>query len=141
MSRTARQRPAYADRSGLPGTVSVVNARHALRSAVVLATAQFVLMLSSPAYASAVRFRDDGDEPGPPMPLWEGVLVFVVAPIALFAVIALLVYLPSMMHGPRYRPGLGWWASPVWFGGPAAPEARIATARPTTDGGGASARW
>ncbi len=105
----------------------------------MLATASVATLTASPAFAGT--FRDDGDEPGPPMPVWQAILVFVGIPLALFALIALLVYLPSMMHGPRYRPGVGWWAAPVWFGGPAAAEARIAAATPTADGGGAGARW
>ena len=33
------------------------------------------------------------------------ILVLVVIPVALFALITLLVYLPSMMKGERYQPG------------------------------------
>lgn len=73
----------------------------------------------------------------------ETLLVFVVAPAALFVIIALLVLAPSMTRGPRYRPGLGWWAAPVWFNGPSHDDidAAVRAAIPTTDGGGASARW
>jgi hypothetical protein len=45
-------------------------------------------------------------------------LVLVVAPLALFALIWLLVYLPSMTHGQKYRPGQAWRGEPEWFGGP-----------------------
>jgi hypothetical protein len=65
--------------------------------------------------------------------------------LALFAIIALLVMLPSLAKGPRYRPGLSWWASPVWFGGPADPDAvsaeRLAQIKPTEGAGGTRARW
>ena len=74
--------------------------------------------------------------------------VFVGIPVGLFVIIALLVSLPTIVGGPRYRPGVTWWASPVWFGGPegldsATPE-EIASALPEqapTSGGGTSARW
>jgi len=66
---------------------------------------------------------------------------FVLIPLGLFLLIALLVYAPSMTRGSRYRPGLTWWAEPVWFGGPADAEAALAVADPTREGGGTSARW
>lgn len=47
------------------------------------------------------------------------VLVFVGIPALVVAVLALLVFAPSIAKGPRYRPGLSWWAPPVWIGGPA----------------------
>jgi hypothetical protein len=37
-------------------------------------------------------------------------------PLALFAIITLLVYLPSMTRGQR--PGEAWRGEPTWFGGP-----------------------
>jgi hypothetical protein len=46
------------------------------------------------------------------------VLVFVGIPVLVFAVVALLVFASSIASGPRYRPGLSWWAPPVWIGGP-----------------------
>jgi hypothetical protein len=45
-------------------------------------------------------------------------LVFVGIPVLVVAVLALLVFAPSIAKGPRYRPGLSWWAPPVWIGGP-----------------------
>ncbi len=74
----------------------------------------------------------------------ETLLLYVVSPAALFVVIALLVMAPSMSRGPRYRPGVGWWAAPIWFNGPEGHEnldVAVRTAMPTTSGGGASARW
>ena len=46
------------------------------------------------------------------------VLVFVGIPVLVAAVLALLVFASSIAKGPRYRPGLSWWAPPVWIGGP-----------------------
>lgn len=53
----------------------------------------------------------------------QSLLVFAGIPVLFAAVAALLVYAPSIAKGPRYRPGLSWWAPPVWINGP----------RPTTD--------
>ena len=90
------------------------------------------------------------------------VLVFVGIPVLVVAVVALLVFAPSIAHGPRYRPGLSWWAPPVWINGPVAtkpdpanlpelPELTGAPGATVTTGtaatgvarttGGASASW
>jgi hypothetical protein len=45
-------------------------------------------------------------------------LVLVVIPLALFGLIWLLVYLPSMTRGEKYKPGQAWRGEPEWFGGP-----------------------
>jgi hypothetical protein len=80
-------------------------------------------------------------------------LVLVVIPLALFALIWLLVYLPSMSRGERYKPGQAWRSEPEWFGGPRggverldADEQRPAVGAGTGDDqgqarGGASGRW
>jgi hypothetical protein len=47
-------------------------------------------------------------------------LVFVGIPALVVAVLALLVFASSIAQGPRYRPGLSWWAPPVWINGPSA---------------------
>jgi len=96
------------------------------------------LLLPSAAWAAGV---DDGAEPGDGLSVLETLLWFVGAPLALFAVIAVLVSAPSMARGPRYRPGLGWWAAPVWFNGPDDADTAVRRAVPTSGGGGASARW
>lgn len=87
------------------------------------------------------------------------VLVFVGIPVLVFAVVALLVFAPSIATGPRYRPGLSWWAPPVWIGGPSSRPADPTDAPQLTAGdeaddtpatagtgvarttGGASASW
>ncbi|WP_185443948.1 aa3-type cytochrome oxidase subunit CtaJ [Kribbella qitaiheensis] len=95
-------------------------------------------------------------------PLLSGhtLLVFVGIPALVIAVVALLVFASSIASGPRYRPGLSWWAPPVWIGGPEPvkpnpanlPElptaSTPATGTPATAGtgiarttGGASASW
>ena len=76
-------------------------------------------------------------------------LVLGVAPLALFVLICLLVYLPSMAHGERYRPSEVWRHDPEWFGGPrggleSLPEGAESTqASLTASGpsGGTSGKW
>jgi hypothetical protein len=52
------------------------------------------------------------------MSLLNILLLFVGIPLLLTALIVVLVYAPSTARGPRYRPGLSWWAEPEWFDGP-----------------------
>lgn len=95
----------------------------------------------APATAALAANFDDGQDPGPGLSVLQTVLIFVGIPALLFVVITLLVVAPSMARGPRYRPGLGWWAAPVWFNGPDDADTAVRTAIATTGGGGASARW
>lgn len=97
--------------------------------------------VSAVAPALATVGRDDGSEPGDGLSVVETLLWFVGLPLLLFVVIALLVMAPSMARGPRYRPGLGWWAAPVWFNGPEDADTAVRQATPSTGAGGASARW
>ncbi|GAA3371651.1 hypothetical protein GCM10020367_23170 [Streptomyces sannanensis] len=63
--------------------------KNALRAgAVATGSTLMMLLMSSPALALT---RDDGDQPGSGLSVAETVGLFVVAPIALFAVIAGLV--------------------------------------------------
>lgn len=118
-----------------------MTARTALRTAAATATTALVLLSASPV--GAVVHHDDGDASGKGLSALQTLLIFAGIPIGLFVVISLLVMAPSMARGPRYRPGLGWWAAPVWFNGPddADSAVRHATATPKNEGGGASARW
>ena len=98
-----------------------------------------LLLAAAPAWA-----RDDGEPPGEALGAIETLLIYVAAPGALFVLIALLVLAPSMSRRPRYRPGVDWWAAPIWFNGPGDQgdlDAAVRAAVPTMDGGGASARW
>jgi hypothetical protein len=120
-----------------------VNARTLFRAAIMASAAVVMMAATSPVFA---QNRDDGDDPGQQLTVLENLLLFVVAPLGLFLLISLLVLAPSIAKGPRYRPGLSWWAEPVWFSGPSGLEAGdtdsiIRAAEPTRDGGGASARW
>jgi hypothetical protein len=84
--------------------------------------------------------------PGPGINTWLAILIFVGVPLALFGVIAALVYGPGVARRPRYRPGSREWGyPPVWIGGPDEPEA-VLTHTPADSviearGGGAGAGW
>jgi hypothetical protein len=67
------------------------NRRRALRAAGITGGAALMTLLSSPA-AHALR-RDDGDDPGSGLSIFETLSLFVLTPILLFAVIAGLVVL------------------------------------------------
>ncbi len=125
----------------MPSTVHLVTAR-LLRTASVAAAATAVLLttlLAGPAAYAANQ--DDGQQTGGGLSVIQTLLIFVGIPSALFVTIALLASAPSMARGPRYRPGLGWWAAPVWFNGPDDADAAVRRATASTGGGGASARW
>ena len=81
----------------------------------------------------------------PPMSTLETLLLFGGVPLLAIAVITLLVLVPSLVRGPRYQPGLSWWAEPEWFGGPEGGLRRLDEVRVETPsrvaGGGASASW
>jgi hypothetical protein len=117
----------------------LATARAAATAATAAVTAGLVLLPATAAVAS--RPPDDGAEPGSGFSVIETLLWFVVLPGALFVLIALLVAAPSMARGPRYRPGLGWWAAPIWFNGPDDADNAVRKATATAGGGGASARW
>ncbi len=75
-------------------------------------------------------------------------LVFVGIPLLVILTVSLLVYAPSWVKGPRYRPGQSWEATSEWFGTVAtarapttAPAAGVSAAAPSTVSGGASADW
>nr|AHE14612.1 hypothetical protein asmbl_4 [uncultured bacterium] len=94
--------------------------------------------------------HDAGDHPGHQLSTAATLLIFIGIPILLFAVIAVLVALPSLLRGPKYRPGAQWAAEPVWYGGPGAraseeltavPATNLASTQPSEEVGGASARW
>lgn len=80
--------PGRAARSGVR-YVCTVDKKNALRAGAVAAgTTLMMLLMSSPALALT---RDDGDDPGPGLSVIDTIGLFVVAPIALFAVISGLV--------------------------------------------------
>ena len=67
------------------------NNKRTVRAGAVIVGTMILLLMASPA-AHAVR-RDDGDDPGAGLSVFETLGYFVAAPVALFAVIAALVTL------------------------------------------------
>ncbi|WP_129840527.1 hypothetical protein [Streptomyces sp. RFCAC02] len=74
-------------------------ARVATRAGAVAAGTAFLMLLSSPS--ALALYRDDGDDPGQGLSVFETLGLYVVAPIALFAVITGLVILGT--GGRRQR--------------------------------------
>jgi hypothetical protein len=73
------------------------------------------------------------------MPTLEVILVFAGIPLLVIITIFLLVYAPSWVKGPRYRPGQPWEAKTEWFGPNAEAAAAGASAgSAATEGGGRS---
>ena len=49
------------------------------------------------------------------MTVVETILVYVVAPLAVVAVLALLTLVPGRRKKPRWKPGQAWEHEPVWY--------------------------
>lgn len=76
----------------------------------------------------------------------QALLIFVGVPLAVVAIVALLVYGPSALRHPRYKPGRTEWSyGPLWVGGPADPTVALTTTPServqSVRGGGAGAGW
>lgn len=129
---------------------------HTLRSTFVRRAATLLLLvpallvtsLTGTAFAEAPGQWQDNP---PYSPLYV-ITVLVLIPATMFAVITLLVYLPSMMRkGEGYQPGQPWRNEPEWFGGPrGGVQAVDRTEQPLSVGGsseeprgrgGASGQW
>lgn len=116
-----------------------------LARTLALTPAILVTIAAGPALAAP----PESWEAPEPVSTLEALLLLVGIPVALFVVIALLVYVPSMARGEKYTPGLAWRNENEWFGGPRSgieaadkqePEA-IGSGGEDTGRGGASARW
>jgi len=76
---------------------------------------------------------------GPSISTLHAIAIFVGIPLLVILLIALLVYAPSWVSGPRYRPGQPWDAQPEWFGSPLAADATAPRLEAGADVGEASA--
>jgi hypothetical protein len=118
--------------------------RLAVWSAAAVAASVSVVVSLVVSAGPALAIGERGD-PGGRLTWEQTTLIFLGIPVAVAAIIAFLVYLPTIISGPRYRPGRPWSAGSSWFGGPPDPEVALAavTSLPaaTVEGGGASARW
>jgi hypothetical protein len=117
-------------------TTTVLTRRRA-RLAALATGALLPLLPLTPALA-----LDDGEVPGKSLGTGLVVVIYVLVPLGIFALIALLSILPSALRRPRYRPGRAWTHDPLWFNGPDDPNKAMTGARPgATARGGASAEW
>lgn len=121
-------------------------ARHLIAGTFVVAVGAVVAtVLAAGAVAAATTGGDVLGEPGEGLTVVETLLLFVIAPGAIFVLIALVVVGPSLGKGPRHRTGEPLESGPVWIdpagvhrpGGRASPPDR----RDASEQGGASARW
>jgi hypothetical protein len=82
--------------------------------------------------------REDGDDPGSPISAGRAIMILAGVPVSAMLLITVLVALPSMMRGPRYRLGEEWKGRPEWF---APPPAQVEAAPESgTHGGGGRRR-
>lgn len=98
--------------------------------------------LAAPASAAPPEAWPDPDN-GSTLSL---LLLLVGVPLLVFVLLALLVYLPSMMRRQSSEPALAFRNRPEWFGGPrkgveGATAAGETDHAATSHKGGASARW
>lgn len=112
--------------------------RTACRAVALLAGVSALVGTATPAMALS-----DGEEPERGIGLVNALLIFGIIPLAICALIGVLVVAGRGGRGPRYRPGRPWEFAPIWFAGPADADAAVAKAKPgaTVTGGGASAEW
>ncbi|MGH3332291.1 MAG: hypothetical protein ACRDPJ_13430 [Nocardioidaceae bacterium] len=115
-----------------------------LARAVALTPAVLVSLAGAPALATAPEQWDTAE----PVSTLTVLVLLVGVPVALFAIITLLVYVPSLARGEKYTPGLAWRNENEWFGGPkSGVEAADQVEPDAVEGsdesgrGGASARW
>ena len=121
--------------------------------ALALVPALALTFTASTAFADAPESWPN--DPG--VPALRALLVYLVIPLALFVLIALLVYIPSMSRNQTYQPGQPWRHEPLWFGGPRGGAEALESGSTSTGGaeqtavgdqsaqrpaaGGTSARW
>ena len=112
--------------------------------AVALTPAILLCLSASPVIAAPPEQWPQAE----PVSALHALLVLGGIPLALFAIISLLVHVPSMARGEEYTPGLAWHHQNEWFGGPsggveAADKPDVKAIETVKEGhtGGASARW
>lgn len=84
------------------------------RAAAVLTTTMVVgAAAATPALATVNNFPDD--PPGEAMTTVQALALFLGIPLALAAVVSLLVMAPSWTRAGRVGPGGAWFAEPTWL--------------------------
>jgi len=112
----------------------------ARRTSVLLLALLVPVLVAAPARADVPVGWTDQSEPVDPL---HTILVFVGIPLALFVIIAIAVYIPSLVRGESIRPGAPAIES-QWFGGPRKGTHELESRQETVDAddtGGASGRW
>ena len=128
-------------------SVRAVNAPLARRLQLLLLSAAGALFLSAcgssdERSANQLGYTSGAFPAGEGISTLETVAIYVLAPLALLLVLAAIVWLPGVVRSSRYRPGKGWAANPLWFGGPPDPAAAVESADAgDTVRGGASGSW
>ena len=114
------------------------------RAAAVVARPAAVLLglflgfLAAPAAATAPETWSDPDNGS----VLENLLILVGIPLAVILLVALLVYLPSMIRGQSSEPALAFQDRSEWFGGPRkGVEATKSGSGSDQDKGGVGGRW
>jgi hypothetical protein len=147
MATRPRRGPQVTRRPARSVNVCLVIARTSppVRLAVRIAAPALAIFTSLVCTAVPALAIGERGTPGGKLTPLTTFAIFVGIPVAVAALIAFLVVLPSMVRGPRYRPGRPWNAAASWFAEPAGGEVAaeaITTLPPATlGGGGASARW
>ena len=109
-------------------------ARRAVRVTAMVAVGALVLV-ASPALADV----PSGWPEPPPVPLLDGLMIYLVAPLTLVVLITLLTITPSLVRGER--PGVGT-TDDQWFGGPRSGTHELQSGEPdSSKTGGASGGW
>ena len=121
-------------------TIDTTPARSRRLSRAVAVTLGLALgSLAAPASAAPPEAWPEPDNGS----MLDNLLLLVGVPVLVFVLLALLVYLPSMMRRQSTQPALAFRDRPEWFGGPRKGVSGAHAARNTDDSdkGGASARW
>ncbi len=115
-----------------------------LRACLTAATTAAVLAAcggDDSARTNHLGYRD-GVAPAEGISVLEAIALYVVAPAVILLLVAALAWLPGIVRTSRYRPGRGWTAAPLWFGGPPNPAAAVEHAEVgDLVRGGASGEW
>jgi hypothetical protein len=124
-------------------TIDTVPARSRRLPRTAAVTLGLILgSLAAPALAAPPDAWDEPDNGS----MLDNLLFLVGVPVVVFLVLALLVYLPSMMRRQSSEPALAFRDRPEWFGGPrkgvsGATAASEADPSASSSKGGASADW
>ena len=115
-----------------------MKARLARAVAAVITALTTVVLIATPALAAPPTVH----EKYPSLGVTNTILIFVGIPFGVVGLVAALVYGPSLLRGPRYRPAQGWDYDPLWFNGPDDPDFAMArTSKGPESSGGAAGAW